>query len=317
MSTSSDSPIAPAPDLPPVISVIVLTYNHERYIAEALTSVLTQTAAPPHEILVAEDYSPDGTRLVLRELEAKHPNRFTILDRGRNLGLSANLEDALGRCRGRYLAILEGDDAWCDPQKLHKVAAALDAHSEWTGCFHAVRPVTDQPRLLPSVLPGSFPDRPLTFDDLLMDNLIPSYSAVTYRRGIVTSLPEWHRRQANGDWGLHLLHAAQGPIGFLPEIMTAYRVHEGGMWTSMPLAERWRQQHALWTAIDRHFEGRFADRIQAARDRFFTVLATEVEDLRRIEYRYHRLQLDHIAAALQPLRALWRQITSAFRRPPG
>jgi glycosyltransferase involved in cell wall biosynthesis len=303
------------PDSPPVISVIVLTYNHERYIEQALTSVLTQTNAPPHEILVAEDYSTDGTQSVLRDLQTKHPGRFTVLDRGRNLGLSANLEDALNRCRGRYVAILEGDDWWCDPQKLHKVAAALDAHPDWTGCFHATRQVTDRPRLIPTVLPEPFPDRPVTIDDLLMDNRIPTYSAVTYRRGVVTAFPEWHRRQINGDWGLHILHAAHGPIGFLPEIMTAYRVHERGMWTGMSLADKWRQEHALWTNIDRQFEGRYADRIQTARDQFFTRVAEGVENLRRIERRYHALQLDRMASALQPMRSLWRRIMSPFQKP--
>ena len=98
------------PEAGPVVSVLVITYNHERFIEAAIRSVLAQQTSFPFEVLVAEDRSVDGTRTVLDRLSREFPGRFSVLERAQNLGLSRNLEDGLRHCRGRYVSLLEGDD---------------------------------------------------------------------------------------------------------------------------------------------------------------------------------------------------------------
>lgn len=294
------------------MSVVVLTYNHERFITQALTSVLTQQQAPPHEVLVAEDCSTDRTRAVLEELARQWAGRFRILPRERNLGLSANLEDAFRACRGRYIAILEADDYWCDPLKLAKVTTALESHPEWCGCFHYVRAEDKLHRQAAEIWPKSLPrEEPIVaLTDLLAENYVPSYSAVVYRAGLVREFPAWHRRIACGDWGLHVLHAEHGPFGCLPEIMTVYRIHAGGMWSSMEDARRWQQIFSLWSALDLHFQGRYAAEIEAARNAYIEKGVKILTDLRRIERRYHRLQLDHIASVFKWFKDRWKPARS-------
>lgn len=286
----------------PVVSVIVLTYNHERLIADALRSVCAQVEAPVHEVLVAEDYSTDRTQAAIQSLQPQFPGRFQLLDRGRNLGLSANLEDAWRRCRGRYICILEGDDVWIDPHKLAKVTAAMDAHPEWCGCFHAVRVRSEFGEPSNPVLPHPFPEQAVEFSDLLRRNWIPTYSCVTYRRGLVTEFPEWHRRLACGDWGLNLLHAEHGSFGFLPSEMTQYLVHGSGMWSGMGEVSRWLQSLLLWESIDRHYAGRYSELIRESREAFLQSCQRSLEDLRKIERRYHQLQLDHLASGARWLK---------------
>lgn len=280
----------------PSLSVIILTYNHQLFIEKAIRSVLEQIAAPNHEILVAEDYSTDQTRKIISSLEAEFPGRLNVLDRGRNLGLSANLEDAWKRSSGKYISILEGDDYWCDQQKLAKTHAAMEAHPEWVGCFHAVRQINQIGRPIFDLVPCPFPDRPLTFQDFLIANHIPTYSCVTYRRGIVTEFPAWHRKLVAGDWALHLLHTEHGVIGFLPETMTIYHAHPNGMWSGMPDVRRWKQVLLLLESINQHYDGKYASEIDETRETFYKNLEQTFVDLRRIEKRYFLLQLDHIAA---------------------
>jgi len=300
----------PSSSTEPVVSVLVLTYNHERTIAGAIRSVLDQQFSQPWEVLVAEDCSTDATRARLAELAGEFPGRLTLLDRERNLGLSRNLEDALSRCRGRYISLLEGDDEWNSPHKLEHVVAALEARPDWTGCFHRCRVEhldTNDPSF---ELPKSFQAGEATLTDLLRLNVIPTYSVMTYRAGVVRQFPEWHRGLACGDWCLNALHAAQGPLGYLPEVMTTYRVHARGMWSGKPIGDRWRDYETFWTNIDAHFEGRYHALIEASRREFLDNINQEFSDLKRIERRYHALGLDHIAAFLRRVKRLWRRDTN-------
>lgn len=312
MTSTTPSPSvdqsAPRLDPAPLISVVVMTYNHERFIDGAVRSVLQQTTAHPCEILIAEDYSTDETRAILHGLAAEFPGRFVILDRGRNLGLSGNLHDSLQRCRGRYIAILEGDDAWIDPRKLDRVVSAMEAHPDWTACFHACRVEDDTGSQPPYTLPVAVSGDAIRLEQLLECNVIPTYSVTVYRRGVVTEFPPWHRKLACGDWGLHILHAAHGPIGYLPDVMTAYRVHPQGMWSGKPYGDRWFEYLLLWAAVDAHFQWQYSDQIDAARKAFLAQINREVADLKQIERRYHALQLDHIAAALRAVKQSWRQL---------
>ena len=285
----------------PLVSVIVSTYNHERSIAAALRSVLGQQFAAPVEILVAEDWSTDRTQEILASLGAEFPDRFRVLSRGRNLGLSQNLEDAFRQCRGRYISILEGDDEWIDPLKLERVVSALEAHPAWSGCFHSCRMETEGVARPDEILPHPPPPAEVALEDLLRRNYVPTYSTVTYRRGVVAEFPPWHRRVSNGDWGLHMLHAAEGPLGFLPPAMTAYRVHGGGLWSGKPVTERWFEALTIWAAIDAHFAWKYSAQIAAARAEYLGEISREYADLKRIEQRYHALGLDRVAGLLQPV----------------
>lgn len=288
--TPSASPGDPATE--PVVSVVVLSYNHERYIERAVQSVLSQESAPAHEILLADDCSTDRTPELLDAIERKHPHRLRRLPRTSNLGLSANLESAWQACRGRYISILEGDDEWIDPGKLRKTVDALDRHPDWTGLFHDVvvergGEVRPDESLVPRLESDS-----LALAELLLQNYIVTYSAMTYRRGVVAQFPRWHRLLINGDYALHLLHADRGLIGHLAEPMTLYRVHPHGMWSGLSDGARWQQVLAVWDFLELEFEGRHQEILRRARQQFID----HYESLRRIERRYHALRLDRIAA---------------------
>jgi glycosyltransferase involved in cell wall biosynthesis len=292
---TTDAPSCDAPDAP-AVSVIVLTYNHESHIAEAIRSVLAQQNVSGLEVLIAEDCSTDQTRLIVDRLVAEAPQRLRRLPRERNLGLSANLEDAFHQCLGRYIAILEGDDVWIDARKLEKMRAAMDAHPEWTGCFHAVEYRFDGVRP-PDFTPVAAPARAVVeWQDLAPMNYVPTYSAVMYRRGVVTEFPTWHRRLICGDWALHVLHAAHGGLGYLPEAMTAYRVHPNSLWSTLDESRRWQQRVLLWSLLDQHFDDRTPRVFEQVRDEFVASLHRENRRLQKIERRYRGLQLHRLAA---------------------
>src|SRR5688500_5403713 len=92
------------------VTVIVVTYNHERYIEQAIDSVLEQQATFPFELIITEDCSTDGTRDLVRAYAQRHPDRVQLLLSERNLNDNSVLTRALMAARGQYVALLDGDD---------------------------------------------------------------------------------------------------------------------------------------------------------------------------------------------------------------
>lgn len=115
-----------------ILSIVVPTYNHEKYIAQTLDGILLQKTSYPYEVLVGEDASTDGTRSVLQEYEKKYPGRFTMIYRDVNAGGFGNNNggDLVARARGKYLAYLEGDDFWIDENKLELQLSFLEEHTD-------------------------------------------------------------------------------------------------------------------------------------------------------------------------------------------
>lgn len=118
------------------VSVICVTYNHEKYIREALDSILMQQTDFPIEIRIGEDCSTDNTRAILKEYEEKYPGRFIMYYREKNLGATKNEYELFMDAKGKYIAALELDDIWTDPHKLQKQYDFLESHPQYIGVAH-------------------------------------------------------------------------------------------------------------------------------------------------------------------------------------
>lgn len=116
----------------PKVSVIVLTYNQEDTIGEALDSILAQEAPFDYEIVVSDDCSYDSTARICRDYADFYPDKIRFRQTPANLGLVRHYYDTLKLCRGEYIADCAGDDRWTDPLKLFKEAELLDRHPEVT-----------------------------------------------------------------------------------------------------------------------------------------------------------------------------------------
>ncbi|MCR5670827.1 MAG: glycosyltransferase [Butyrivibrio sp.] len=117
------------------VSVVVATYNQEKYIGHTLESIVTQKTDFAYEVIVGEDCSPDGTAEVVREYAGKYPDKVTAVIREKNLGMTGNMTDIISRAKGEYIAMIEGDDYWTDEKKLQKQVDFLDAHPDYAACF--------------------------------------------------------------------------------------------------------------------------------------------------------------------------------------
>ncbi len=222
------------------VSVIMPTYNHKRFIKQALLSAINQKTDFRYEILVGEDGSSDGTREIVKQLAAEYPDLIrpfynsrenVIYINGRATG-RWNFINLMEHAQGEHIAILEGDDYWLVKDKLQKQVNYLEEHKECGIIFHNVILDDMDPDLGTEVqLSPNFRTKS-DIEDLLKKNFIPSCS-VLYRNNLIKTLPEWYIRAPTGDWPLHVLNAKQGNIDYLPELMGAYRQHKGGYWNSI------------------------------------------------------------------------------------
>jgi len=123
-----------------LVSVWMITYNHEKYIAQALNGVLMQETNFNFEIVIGEDFSKDNTRAIIQEYESKYPTKIRIICQESNVGVLRNAyEFTLPLCKGKYIACLEGDDYWTDPLKLQKQVDFLEANPDYSLCSHRLQ----------------------------------------------------------------------------------------------------------------------------------------------------------------------------------
>lgn len=121
------------------VSVVMLTYNHEQYIRQALDSILMQDMDFNIEIVIGDDCSTDGTVGILKEYQKRFPEIIRLVAREKNIGVTKNFYEICMACKGEYIAFLEGDDYWTDPQKLKKQITFLQENSEYSGVAHGFK----------------------------------------------------------------------------------------------------------------------------------------------------------------------------------
>jgi glycosyltransferase involved in cell wall biosynthesis len=220
-------------DMPPIeVTVLVVTYNHERFIEHALQSVLDQETTFDYEVLVSEDCSTDRTQALVSRVAERHPQRVRLLLSHRNLNDNGVLRRGVEAARGRYIALLDGDDLWTRSDKLQRQVEFLAEHSECAVCFHKAMFVDEEGESLGLHMPPEGQEPLSGVDDLLQSNFVPTCSAMI-RAAALHEMPPWYDGALFGDWPLLVLAARHGLIGYIDEVMAAYRVHDLGAWSGV------------------------------------------------------------------------------------
>jgi len=218
----------------PKVSISLLAYNHEAFVAKAIESVLFQKVNFAYEIIIGEDCSLDSTRVIVLDYQRKYPDKIRVFLSKEPLNNRQsgrlNFIRNLKACRGEYVALLDGDDYWTSPHKLQKQVDYLDKHPTCAICFHDVFRLYEDGSTQPWGLPSVKKERYI-LEDLLEGNFIPTCSTM-FRNKLFDEFPEWYYEAAMGDWPLHILNAHNGDIGFIDEAMGVYKIHSGGMWSS-------------------------------------------------------------------------------------
>jgi glycosyltransferase involved in cell wall biosynthesis len=232
------------------VSVLLTSFEHERYVAQALDGVLAQEGVEL-ELLVGDDASTDGTRAVIARYASEHPRviRTFLPEVNMGNGGKAIFAALLGQARGDYLAVLDADDYWTAPDKLRRQVAYLDEHPEAAMCFHDVLCVYEDEDRPDAPYNGRGQAAEVSVPELLDRCVVASCSPLMRREAIVP-LPAWYFDLPWGDWSLYFLAARHGGLRFMPELMGVYRIHRGGMYRGLERLEALEQRSAFYAGLE-------------------------------------------------------------------
>ena len=212
----------------PLVNVLIVTYNQEKYISQAIESVLTQKTNFSFTIILSDDCSVDSTSEICREYAKKYHSKIVYNRNIENLGLVRNYKIAFDLCDAKYIAILEGDDYWIDEYKLQKQVDILESDND-IGLVHTNcnRLYEDESINIKNNKKPSFPKSGNVFEELLKRNFITSITTC-FRRKLIQNTIQFDLFYTEGfltiDYPIWLEISKVSDIFYLNQVTANYRI---------------------------------------------------------------------------------------------
>jgi glycosyltransferase involved in cell wall biosynthesis len=276
----------------PLVSVSITAYNSAEWLSRALDSVLSQRTDFPMEIIIGDDCSQDDTIRIAHLYRERYPELIHVYERAMNVGIQRNYYETLAKCRGKYIAWLDADDYWTDPDKLTIQVKLLESDPSISVCAHRVRWVAvdgSVRRIYPSIPAGRY-----GIEKIICHDFIPTASAV-FRNGFQHKMPSWYFDIApTTDWPVWVLSALSGDILLLDRVMADY-------WLT-PNSACWSKGDLFWYRMD----ARFYEHIESIIPSKWHRIARAEKGLRYEAMAYAlRKQGDFIASREAAWKAFW------------
>jgi len=219
----------------PVVSICCTTYNHARYVVDALEGFLIQETDFPFEILIHDDASTDGTADVIKRYEVEYPQIIKSISQEENQysrGVKPNLAFNFSRAKGEYIALCEGDDYWVSPEKLQIQVNRMRKNPDCSLSFHRSKIDQSYDLGVKEELTRNFGvEGVLDLKGLFFEGgSSASTASMLFRANILNEIPRFYEISPVGDMPLKLMCSMQGGIYYLPEIMSVRRLGVPGSW---------------------------------------------------------------------------------------
>lgn len=264
------------------LTVVILTYNLEKYVEKAVESVLMQEVDFEYKIRISDDCSTDSTINIIKALYDKYPDRIELLLSDENGGCLKNSNRAFSGIESEYFALLDGDDYWIGKTQLQKKISFLDSHPEYTMCgSDTIKKYSDgnEKRIINALKECSY-----DFKDYLQ-GYVPYVhpSALVLRNSIYKNgVPQIYHDVENafencavrGDEFRFITHLEKGKLMVFNEVMSCYRIHEKGIWQGASETKR-----QIETAISKNFFDKYYKDLQE--DTFRRMCVASYKDLMR------------------------------------
>jgi glycosyltransferase involved in cell wall biosynthesis len=213
----------------PQVSVCIFSYNYEKYIAQTIESVLDQQTNFPFEIIIGDDLSTDSTRQIANAYQQKYPERIRLSFNETNLGGTRNWIQTMSRAKGKYLALIDGDDYFIDQYKLQKQYDILEKDTAANLCFHGVREIfeNDNNREMDVLFARS----EYKTADILRQGWFIRTSSLFFRNGIIpVNPPDWvYEFPYRYDTVMIVLLSLNSKVINSKDVMTVWRRHDAGL----------------------------------------------------------------------------------------
>jgi glycosyltransferase involved in cell wall biosynthesis len=219
----------------PILTVVLLTYNHEDTIAAALDSVLSQKTSYPYVVWIAEDCSTDNTLNICREYVRQYPARVRLFAQPKNTN-SAHLREILSAIDTKYLTILEGDDCWCDKEKVQIALDTLESKPGYVTFAHDT--------LYNDIVNKTQKSLVHDIHKIKIKNPVSLYEApylhtsARVHRNVVDIKEHFKTLKRVGDIYMFYAYLDKGPLYYHDKIMSVYNITNKGTWTMLSKKEQ-------------------------------------------------------------------------------
>ncbi len=250
----------------PLVSIVAICYNHGKFVRDAIEGFLIQETDFPVELIIHDDCSTDNSAKIIRDYEKQYPDLFhTIYQKENQYSKGVHIwgDVLFPKAKGKYIAICETDDYWTDSDKLQKQVDFLEAHPDYSMCFHNATVIYPNKPSHPyaDIKQGEYLEQDLAFNWNIATN------SMLYRKEVLTSDIYNEIRQSKklsfGDRPLGLACARCGRVFGFSDIMGVYRQHDGG-WThahtglySIPVATTFIEMGRIFGAPTQEFANHF------------------------------------------------------------
>jgi glycosyltransferase involved in cell wall biosynthesis len=230
------------------VSVRLMVYNQEEFIADAMNGIMMQKTNFKVEVVVGDDFSTDKTLEIIRGYKDTENIHIKILDRKKGdaywekrqaKGRLYNFINIIENCSGKYIALLDGDDCWNDSEKLQLQYDLLEKNPDLTvACHNLMTRYVESGKLVARFSEQNRPEDRITLQKMLKGNWA-STPTIMVRAEIIKSAPEWIFSQRVADYFLWCYASTIGDIGYIHKLMAIYRVHNQGVWSKNSAKKRW------------------------------------------------------------------------------
>ncbi|WP_017413628.1 glycosyltransferase family 2 protein [Clostridium tunisiense] len=265
----------------PMVSVVLITYNHGKYIKQCLDSILMQKVNFPFEIVIGNDCSTDDTEEILNSYCQKHETIIRVYNREENLGPTKNLYDVIKRGKGKYMILFEGDDYWTNDRKLQTMVDFLEENKEYSSVFHLVDQI-DEDGITTDNYPNNTTIRNMKNHEIVdvcelfrlinKDNtkVVMHIQSILFKNFFIEDrIDEKHKEILTTakmicDLQLKFLICSQGKMKYLPYSFSNYRyinIKNGLSFSSQKEELRHQDTLRVWEGINKFFNYKYSNEI--------------------------------------------------------
>lgn len=226
----------------PLLSVALIVYDHEQFLEDAFEGIFMQQVDFDYEVVVSNDCSTDNSQAIIDLWKAKHPETIRLIDNPTNLGMHKNWEKCMRTCSGKYVALLEGDDAWISPNKLKLQVDFLEKNPDFgMTATNAKVELVGQSAQHPDYADHS--EGKYGIPDLLENQFIPTCSVIFRAEWLPKNFPKYYYTSPMVDYLVHLMILQKGPMYYFNQVTSVYRLHGSGEWGQLNSLGRLQHQY--------------------------------------------------------------------------
>jgi len=247
-----------SPTVVPLVSIWMLTYNHQDYIQQAIDSVMMQKTSFPYRLYIGEDCSTDNTRNICIKYAEKYPGKISLyLNKENNIVKNAQkIYDECFESGAKYIAMLEGDDYWTDPYKLQKQVDFLESKHEFSLCatrydeLDERKSSSEENEIFIKLFEDKRPLIEVTLDNFMSPYVIMTLTVVFRRENLDLGALRLPYFKDNFLWGILLLKGKGACLNFKSAV---YRKHSDGIYSSLKKIERELFEYKTASAMKKYF----------------------------------------------------------------